>query len=125
VKIVYTNLREDDFGVVRSVRQIHLDFNKSEDAKSSLGQSKSRENARRGRLVLVPGSRTQGGLHPEEREWNRDGFTEEEEVVYQPSGIVRSSTQRSLAGFFIRKFVESQTLGANDGRSGSLLNITV
>jgi hypothetical protein len=125
VKIVYTNLREDDSGVVRSVRQLRLDFSKSAEDQSAQAEEQPRTAERKRHLSLVADSRA--GDRASEQGTNRDrpGFAHESEGFYRKPEVTRSPVLNSLAAFFINKFVVSGTLGPHNDSVGSLINITV
>jgi hypothetical protein len=121
VKIVYTNLSEDDYGVKRNVKQLHLDFDRTNDKKDVSEERRLRKDARRGRLALVPS--TLDNSYEEGRE--RAGLKKKEEFLYKTVESVRSPGPRTVAGYYISKFVKSQSLGRQNTQKGTLINITV
>jgi hypothetical protein len=125
VKIVYTNLTEDDYGVKRSVKQLHLDFNRTIDQKGLSKDKRLREESRRGHLALVSDTRDQRRSNDYERERQRTRLKQNEVFLYKTVKPVQSLKSRSVAGYYIDKFVKSQSLHGLDNQKGTLIDIFV
>jgi hypothetical protein len=119
VKIVYTNLSEDDYGVKRSVTQLHLDFNKTSEQKGA-----SKEGRRR-TLSLVASTTDRGRIYESERDSNRAGLRQNDGLPYRRAEFGKALTPRSVVGFYIDKFIKSQSSGTQSEQKGTLINITV
>jgi hypothetical protein len=123
VKIVYTNLKEDDSGVVRSVRQLRFDFSKPADRNSTRPESKSPAEGRRRHLSLV--SRSAADERAGEQDGVMNGFADLNKSAPGKSRLIPTRTAGSLSAFFINKFIASESLGTADGNIGSIVNISV
>jgi hypothetical protein len=123
VKIVYTNLSEDDYGVKRSVKQLHLDFNGTSGQKDFSRDKKVREESKKGRLALVPNTLKQGRHNDLERGSRRAARARAEEFLYKTVEPVWTPESPTLAGYYINKFVKAQALGSQDIKKGAVIDI--
>jgi hypothetical protein len=123
VKIVYTNLSEDDYGVKRSVKQLHLDFNRTSSQKDFSREKKVREESKKGRLALVPNTLKQRRHNDLERNGRRSDLARAEEFLYKTVEPVRTPESRTPAGYYIDKFVKAQALGGQDIKKGTIIDI--
>jgi hypothetical protein len=129
VKIVYTNLQEDDLGIRRSVRQFRVEFNKNPDRRAPLGEGKVRDDRRGDRSALLSDRGFWSGRLPTGHDREPQEMDEGEAL---PGGgtllkppLGGPQVVRSLAGFYIRKFLENQMRMAGDFQKRSRINIMV
>jgi hypothetical protein len=128
MKIVYTNLREDDSGIKRSIRQFQVDFGRNADRQAPLREGWIRDE-RRGDRSTLPLDRGLSSGKPR-ADYDR-GSREIDEDEALPQGATSLTplggpqVLRSLAGFYIRKFVETQMRTVENSRQRSLISILV
>jgi hypothetical protein len=122
VKIVYTNLKEDDSGVVRSVRQLRFDFSKPAESPTTRPESKFPTEGRKRHLSLVSNSATDERAHEHA---GMTGFADPNESAPGNSRPNPTRVAGTLSAFFINKFLVSESLGTTDSGIGSIINISV
>ncbi len=127
MKIVYTNLREDSCGVKRSVRQVQLDFGKGQNGQISLrrggpeGENEDRRGASLDDSDLQARRRPiDGGLRGRDREGAVSPGDGEERRFFQGALVITS-----LAGCYIRRFLEAQMMTACRMDEGNRINVFV
>jgi hypothetical protein len=129
VKIVYTNLREDDFGIKRSVRQFRVEFNKNPDRRALLGEGRVLDDRRGDRSALLPDHGFRSGRlltgHDREPQEMDEGEAHLQEGTLSKPPLGGPRVVSSLAGFYIRKFVENQMRTLGDFQKRSRINIMV
>jgi hypothetical protein len=129
MKIVYTNLQENDSGIKRSVRQFQVDFGKDSRRRTSLEEGSRDEDRGRRENVLFdrewPPSRggTVGdGSHSRQAD---DGRAAPQGLVAQcpiPRGLPVAA---SLDAFYVRKFIETQMQTTGSACEKNRINILV
>jgi hypothetical protein len=112
VRIVYTNLKENDAGVERSVRQFRVEFNGTgalSPAEASSAKPVAPEPSERSEA-----DRRRGAQSPEAA----NAFPRQQ-ITPPPAGMA------SLRSIFIKKFINAQTATAVVARKKENLSITV
>jgi hypothetical protein len=113
MKIVYTNLQENDSGIKRSVRQFQVDFGRTPDRRDPVGQGRLRDERKSARDTLLSYDalstrrRRLGTIENGSEGWD-EGGANPQAVVLQGLSLRGLQTVTSLAGVYIRKFVETQ-----------------
>jgi hypothetical protein len=127
MKIVYTNLQENDRGIKRRVRQVQLDFARSGDERVSWRHGPRSED----------GGRQRAGLENLDLRGQRDGLGDRtsrgqktEYVESQGGGeegrfLQGAAVATSLAGRYIRKFLEAQMMTARRVDQKNRINVFV
>jgi hypothetical protein len=129
MKIVYTNLQENDSGIKRSVRQFQVDFGKDSRRRTSLEEGSRDEDKGRRENVLF------------DREWlpSREGTVRDVSHSRQaddgsaaPQGLTaqcpiprRLAVAASMDAFYIRKFIETQMQTTDGVCEKNRINILV
>lgn len=128
MRIVYTNLQEDNFGVKRSVRHLQVDFSKkTPDRKESSWEKTLQDETRCSRNSL----RSDNSLPVERQKVAHPGYIEQarsgDDNVAQRSSSRLACVQNadSLAGYYMRRFVETQLRTTSGNESGSQIDILV
>lgn len=129
MKIIYTNLQENDAGVLRSVRQLRVDFDRNGRGEARLrhgggGGWTGRDNS----LLLSHADLSDLGRHPTKPTRALPAGNEEDEAL---TGSLQEDTSptfrdaRSVAHLLVRRFVEAQLRSAHSFEIKSRINITV
>jgi hypothetical protein len=132
MKIVYTNLQENDFGVKRSVHQLQVDFNKKGPERNlpapEEGLQKELGGGRRSILSdsLFAAKRRRGSrsAHLDKERNGRDAHHGSSGTDTPPLRLLQNAG--SMAGYYIRRFIETQLRTSSAWvESGSRINIVV
>jgi hypothetical protein len=129
MKIVYTNLQENDSGVMRSVRQFQVDFGKDSRRRTSLEGGSGDEDKDRRESVLFdrewPPSR--GGTVGDTRHSRQadDGSAVPQGLRAQCPIPRGSAVAASLDAFYVRKFIETQMRTTGSTSEKNRINILV
>ena len=128
MRIVYTNLQEDDFGVKRSVKRLQVDFNRrTTDRTAVLTEEKLRNDAgdsRKSPYRVFSAERWRAGYaeHPD-KEKNESGTDESSEEPRPTSPPCLVPKAGSIRGFYIKRFTETQLLTAGRIEPGNRISI--
>jgi hypothetical protein len=132
MNIVYTNLQENDFGVKRSVRRLEVEFNrKTPNRGLPVSEEGLQNESKGGRRRLLSDSlfwhRRQRVDYPDppEKERNLQDTAEESSLSPELAPLRPVQNAGSVAGFYIRRFIENQLRTTGWGESGRLINILV
>jgi hypothetical protein len=111
MKIVYTNLQENDSGIKRSVRQFQVDFGKDSRRRTSLEEGFRDEDKGRKETVLFdrewPASREGTVVDARQSPQAGDGSAVPGLMAQCPIPRGRP-VAASLDAFYVRKFIETQ-----------------
>jgi len=127
MRIVYTNLQEDDFGVKRSVKRLQLDFNRrTPDRDAVPTEEKLQTDAGGGRRSphkVLSAGRWRAGYaeHPDRENENSAEGNQGCPCPPSPPRLVQKGD--SLRSFYIRRFTETQLLTTGRMEPGNRIDI--
>ncbi len=129
MKIIYTNLQENDAGVLRSLRQLRVDFDGNDRGQVNLPQCGERDGAGHDDGSLL----SHAGLSDRRHNPARPGHTPcggNEEDRGKPQSLQENASPtfrdaRSVAHLLVRRFVEAQLRSAHNFERRNRINITV
>ena len=127
MKIIYTNLQENDGGVLRSAKQLRVDFGRNGrgEARFAYG-SKGGWTGRDNSLLLSHADLSDLGRHATKRTQALPAGNEEDKALAgsrQEDASPTFKDARSVAHLLVRRFVEAQLRSAFEIKSRT--NITV
>ncbi len=129
MKIIYTNLQENDAGIIRSVRQLRVDFDGSGKGEARLAHGGEGDRAGRDDSLLLShaGSSDLRRLPKGAGHSSCEGREGDRERRKDPRGNTSPALgdATSVAHLLVRRFVEAQVRSAGSFERRSRINITV
>jgi hypothetical protein len=129
MKIIYTSLQENDAGVLRSLRQLRVDFDGNGRGEARLAHgSKEGWTGRDDSLLLSHADPSDLRRHPTKPSHALPVGNEEDRAKagsLQKDASPAFRDARSVAHLLVRRFVEAQLRSAGSLERRSIINITV
>ncbi len=128
MKIIYTNLQENDAGVLRSVRQLRVDFDGNDSRQVHLPRCGERDGAGHDGFLLSHAGLSDRRHNPARPDQAPCGGNEEDKALagsLQEDASPTFRDARSVAHLLVRRFVEAQLRSAHSFEIKSRINITV
>jgi hypothetical protein len=129
MKIIYTNLQENDAGVLRSVRQLRVDFDRNGRGEARFAHGGERGwTGRDNSLLLSHADLSDLGRRPTKRSHTPSAGNEEDKALagsLQEGASPTFRDSRAVAHLLVRRFVEAQLRSARSFEIKSRINITV
>ena len=132
MKIIYTNLQENDSGIKRSVRQLRVDFARDDEQNPSSSRNNLQNDDGGYSYTLNPNSTASSFRRQRELTLEKDVYDNESTkrstlpaLVSQTIRSRQSLSIQSISNMFIRKFIEIQKLTVYGPPVAGIINITV
>jgi len=129
MKIIYTSLQENDAGVLRSLRQLRVDFDGNGRGEARLAQGgKGGWTGRDDSLLLSHADPSDLRRHPTKPSQALPAGNEEDRAragSLQEDASPFFRDARSVAHLLVRRFVEAQLRSSGNFERRSRINITV